>query len=133
MVRGQPGTAQEGAEDAADFVFIPVTDAQGDDRNQRGTHWSLLLLDRRNRNSPIAYHYDSAGDYNAAAAERVARGVGARVIRMGMAQQQNNYDCGVFLLEAARTLIGQLTRGQPPRDLDNLVADRRVLQARLRS
>ncbi|WP_457813077.1 Ulp1 family isopeptidase (plasmid) [Sinorhizobium meliloti] len=133
MVRGQPGTAQEGAEDAADFVFIPVTDAQGGDPNQRGTHWSLLLLDRRNRNSPIAYHYDSAGDYNAAAAERVARGVGARVIRMGMAQQQNNYDCGVFLLEAARALIGQLTRGQRPRDLDNLVADRRALQARLRS
>ncbi|OOO46540.1 hypothetical protein BS630_23960, partial [Rhizobium laguerreae] len=130
MVRGQPGTAQEGAEDAADFVFIPVTDAQGGDPNQRGTHWSLLLLDRRDRNSPIAYHYDSAGDYNAAAAERVARGVGARVIRMGMAQQQNNHDCGVLLLEAARALIGQLTRSRPPRDLYDLVPDRRALQAR---
>ncbi|TBE59162.1 hypothetical protein ELH03_34080 (plasmid) [Rhizobium beringeri] len=113
-------------------MLIPVTDAQGGDRNQRGTHWSLLLLDRRDRNRPIAYHYDSLGDYHDAAAQRVAGTVGAaRVIRMGMAQQKNGRDCGVFLLEAAQALIGQLIRGQPPRDLDNLVPDRRALQARL--
>ncbi|WP_457813051.1 Ulp1 family isopeptidase (plasmid) [Sinorhizobium meliloti] len=142
-LRNEPHTAfasmirnQYGHDNAADFVFIPVSDAEGDEPNDEpdgGTHWSLLLLNRNDRNSPPeAYHFDSAGGYNSAAAEQVARRVGATtVIPMEMAQQQNGRDCGVFLLEAARTLIRQMAQGQPL-NAGNLNPDRRALQALLR-
>ncbi|TWI18180.1 hypothetical protein IQ15_07243, partial [Bradyrhizobium yuanmingense] len=41
--------------DTADFLFLPVNDASG---TNRGSHWSLLLVDRRDRKRPVAYHYD---------------------------------------------------------------------------
>lgn len=47
--------------DTADFLFLPVNDASPADLNRRGTHWSLLFVDRRDRSGPLAYHYDSAG------------------------------------------------------------------------
>lgn len=47
--------------DSADFLFLPVNDASATDLNRRGTHWSLLLVDRRDREGPVAYHYDSSG------------------------------------------------------------------------
>lgn len=47
--------------DVADFLFLPVNDASATDLDRRGTHWSLLLVDRRDRASPVAYHYDSPG------------------------------------------------------------------------
>ncbi|MGL3104355.1 Ulp1 family isopeptidase [Bradyrhizobium sp. BR 1432] len=43
--------------DTADFLFLPMNDA--DRLNQRGNHWSLLFVDRRDRQRPVAYHYDS--------------------------------------------------------------------------
>ncbi|MGY3619194.1 Ulp1 family isopeptidase [Bradyrhizobium sp. USDA 10063] len=44
--------------DSADFLFLPVSDAHATDPNLRGNHWSLLLVDRRDRERPVAYHYD---------------------------------------------------------------------------
>ncbi|MCS0463827.1 hypothetical protein [Rhizobium sp. T136] len=119
--------------DTADFVFLPVSDANVEVADG-GTHLSLLLIDRVDRNRPVAYHYDSAGAgaLNSAFAEQLARAVGATLTQMGMAQQQNDRGCGVFLLEAARALIGQLAQRQPPANLDDLAADRRALQHRLR-
>jgi len=50
-----------------------------------------------------------------------------------MAQQQNGYDCGVFVLDATRTLVRRLAEGQQPEQLrlDNIVADRQALRGRL--
>ncbi|SFL25497.1 hypothetical protein SAMN04488498_1921, partial [Mesorhizobium albiziae] len=47
--------------DTAEFVFLPVNDASAADPYRRGDHWSLLLIDRRARERPVAYHYDSIG------------------------------------------------------------------------
>ncbi|CDX60458.1 hypothetical protein MPL3365_380014 [Mesorhizobium plurifarium] len=53
-----------------------------------------------------------------------------------MAQQDNDYDCGVFVLDATRALTARLAEAEPPTGrplhLDTLVADRQALLGRLR-
>ncbi|MBB4188989.1 hypothetical protein GGE07_005668 [Sinorhizobium terangae] len=121
--------------DTADFLFLPVSDASAADPERRGSHWSLLLLDRRDRARPVAYHYDSARGYNSEPAAMLARQLGARLNPARMAQQQNEYDCGVFVLDGTRALVRRLAQNaQPPvLHLDDLVANRRALQNRLRA
>ncbi|MBM2715381.1 hypothetical protein JQK88_30090 [Mesorhizobium caraganae] len=49
-----------------------------------------------------------------------------------MAQQQNGYDCGLFVLDGTRELTRRLAEQSRPRlNLENLVTDRRALQQRL--
>lgn len=73
-------------EDTADFLFLPVSDASLTDIDRRGSHWSLLLVDRSHRESrPVAYHYDSARAYNDRPAARLAARLGAILERPGMA------------------------------------------------
>ncbi|MGY3582746.1 hypothetical protein ACVIGB_008188 [Bradyrhizobium sp. USDA 4341] len=62
--------------DTADFLFLPVNDASPTDPKRRGSHWSLLLVDRRNRNNPDNYHYDSARGRNGRPAATLAARVG---------------------------------------------------------
>ncbi|MCA1455190.1 hypothetical protein I6F35_18505 [Bradyrhizobium sp. BRP22] len=118
--------------DTANFLLLPVNDGGTDGG---GTHWSLLLVDRRAPQSMVAYHYDSGGRGNRAVAEELTARLGARLRIAPMAQQQNGYDCGVFLLDATRALVGRLAQGQWPEQLqlDNLVADRQALGNRLRA
>ncbi|WP_245331191.1 Ulp1 family isopeptidase [Mesorhizobium sophorae] len=119
--------------DTADFLFLPVNNAHVSDPNQRGSHWSLLFVDRSDRQKPVAYHYDSAQGYNARPAEQLAGRLGARLESPLMAQQQNSYDCGVFVVDGMRELVRRLAQGGHSIHLDQLVADRQALQNRLRS
>ncbi|MGC5845129.1 hypothetical protein PU724_32730, partial [Mesorhizobium abyssinicae] len=66
-------------------------------------------------------------------AAQLARRLGACLEPVRMTQQQNGYDCGVFVLDGTRALVGRLgQRGQPARlHLDNLDIDRQALQNRL--
>ncbi|MCA1442181.1 hypothetical protein I6F07_18590 [Ensifer sp. IC4062] len=54
-----------------------------------------------------------------------------------MAQQQNSYDCGVFVVDGTRALVSILAQEElpahEPLNLDNLVADRQGLLVRLRT
>ncbi|WP_082637339.1 Ulp1 family isopeptidase [Bradyrhizobium retamae] len=119
--------------DIADFLFLPVSDASPTDRARRGDHWSLLLIDRRDRERPVAYHYDSARGFNDRPAQRLAERLGANLHAASMRQQNNGYDCGVFVVDGTRALVGRLAvRRQVDLNLDNLVVDRRALQNRLR-
>ncbi|NEJ82709.1 hypothetical protein GR268_40070 [Rhizobium leguminosarum] len=115
----------------ASFVFLPVNNAG---TGPGGTHWSLLLVDLRGR-PPVAYHYDSSGTLNGAIAQGLAARLGARLDRVRMAQQDNSYDCGVFVVDATRALAARLAEGErpgsPPLHLDTLVADRQALLDRL--
>jgi hypothetical protein len=119
--------------DTADFLFLPVNDASATDVDARGTHWSLLLVDRRDRDRPVAYHYDSAGGSNARHAAMFAARVGADLRDAPMRQQGNGYDCGVFVVDGTRELVRRLAgRRQADLNLGNLVVDRQALQNRLR-
>ncbi|MER8576829.1 zeta toxin family protein [Mesorhizobium sp. M1374] len=115
----------------ASFVFLPVNNAG---TGAGGTHWSLLFVDLRGR-QPVAYHYDSFGTLNSAIAQGLAARLGARLDRVQMAQQDNAYDCGVFVVDATRALAAQLAEGERPGSqplhLDTLVADRQALLDRL--
>ncbi|WP_229192741.1 Ulp1 family isopeptidase [Bradyrhizobium brasilense] len=120
--------------DTADFLFLPVNDASATDLNRRGSHWSLLLVDRRDRGRPIAYHYDSALRYNDRPAAMLAERVGANVQDAPISQQRNDYDCGVFVVDGTWALVSRLAAGpQPNLNLKNLVVDRQALQNRLRA
>ncbi|WP_349643560.1 Ulp1 family isopeptidase [Bradyrhizobium genosp. SA-3] len=119
--------------DTADFLFLPMNDASATDLNHRGSHWSLLLVDRRDRNNPVAYHYDSSKGHNDSPAAMLAQRVGANLQNAPIRQQRNGYDCGVFVLDGTRALARRLAgRRQPDLNLSNLVGDRQALQNRLR-
>ncbi|WP_342723517.1 Ulp1 family isopeptidase [Bradyrhizobium sp. B097] len=125
-------------DDTADFLFLPVNDASATDPNLRGGHWSLLLVDRRARQSPVAYHYDSSGTFHSALAAQLAERLGANLLPVSMAQQQNGYDCGVFVVDGTRALVRRIAQGQRQRatvilDLNDLVVDRQALLNRLRT
>ncbi|WP_234706750.1 Ulp1 family isopeptidase [Sinorhizobium sp. PC2] len=121
--------------DTADFLFLPVNDAPAP--NRRGSHWSLLFVDRRERARPIAYHYDSILGHNDQPAAQLAQRLGAPLESARMAQQQNSYDCGVFVVDGTRALVSILAQEERPEHeplhLDNLVADRQGLLVRLRT
>ncbi|WP_430650218.1 Ulp1 family isopeptidase [Bradyrhizobium lablabi] len=114
----------------ANFLLLPVNDGEA---GGGGTHWSLLLVDRRLPERIHAYHYDSGRDKNRAVAEELGARLGACLRIAAMAQQQNGFDCGVFVLRATRTLVRRLAEGQRPEELhlDNIAADRQALRDRL--
>ncbi|MCP3463572.1 Ulp1 family isopeptidase [Bradyrhizobium sp. CCGUVB23] len=121
--------------DTADFLFMPVSDASASDPARRGTHWSLLLVDRRNRQSPVAYHYDSRWGGNDRHAAMLAARLSAPLQPASIRQQENDFDCGVFVVDGTRALVARLvqTNGQHIAHLDDVVPDRRALQIRLRN
>ncbi|MCK1546169.1 hypothetical protein IVB12_30560 [Bradyrhizobium sp. 179] len=121
--------------DTADFLFVPVNDASATDRHRRGTHWSLLFIDRSDRGRPVAYHYDSFLGYNDKLAKMLAQRLGTRLEPVRMTRQGNGWDCGVFVVDGTRALVRRLAQRRPPAvlHLDNLVADRQQLQRRLRT
>ncbi|SDE69471.1 Ulp1 protease family, C-terminal catalytic domain [Bradyrhizobium brasilense] len=133
--RRYQGLIDRNGNDTADFLFLPMNDA--DRPNQRGSHWSLLFVDRSNRQRPVAYHYDSILGYNEDRAAKLAKRLGVSLSPADMAQQENSYDCGVFVVDGTRALVRRLAQGERPEHeplhLDNLVANRQCLQDRLRA
>ncbi|QOZ23997.1 XopAD/skwp family type III secretion system effector [Bradyrhizobium sp. CCBAU 51753] len=117
--------------DTANFLLLPVSDGGA---GGGGTHWSLLLVDRRVPQRIRAYHYDSSRDRNRVAAEQLGAQLGVRRLETAaMPEQPNGYDCGVFVLDATRTLVSGLAQGQQPEalHLGNIVANRQALRNRL--
>ncbi|WP_258599087.1 Ulp1 family isopeptidase [Mesorhizobium sp. AR07] len=96
----------------------------------------MLFLDLRRR-EPVAYHYDSSSGLNSTIARQLAARLGARSQPVRMVQQDNDYDCGIFVLDATRALATRLAQaerpGREPLHLDTLVSDRQALQHRLRT
>ncbi|MER9045319.1 C48 family peptidase [Mesorhizobium sp. M0817] len=124
--------------DTADFLFVPVSDG-GKTLAERGKHWSLLFVDRSDRERPVAYHYDSVSGWHDPLAKKLAKNLGVsletRVDSPRIAQQRNEVDCGVHVVDGTRALVGRLQRWQPDLpdvNLNNLVVNRQALQTRLR-
>ncbi|XIA63714.1 Ulp1 family isopeptidase [Bradyrhizobium sp. TZ2] len=121
--------------DTADFLFVPVNN--GGAGLEDGSHWSLLLVDRREPEGMVAHHYDSSKKQsNKTCANQLAERLGAKLKTASMAIQRNGWDCGVFVVDATRALVGRFAEGRRPEDellhLGNLVADRQALRDRLR-
>lgn len=98
------------------FVFLAIND-QEDSESAGGNHWSLLVYAR---NIDAFVHFDSAS-YNRSDADRVARKVAPflsssnsfsspRFIESSLAAKQtNSFDCGMFLITHAETILERLT------------------------
>ncbi|MER8937822.1 Ulp1 family isopeptidase, partial [Mesorhizobium opportunistum] len=119
--------------DTADFLFVPVSDA-GTTLEERGTHWSLLFVDRSDRERPVAYHYDSFKGCNDTLAGDLAKNLGASLdtSSLRIAQQSNERDCGVYVVDGTRALVGRLQSQPDDLNLNNLAVNRQALQTRLR-
>ncbi|KAK6176328.1 hypothetical protein SNE40_014632 [Patella caerulea] len=91
------------------FVFLAVNDNE-DSNNVGGTHWSLLVYIRSKQEF---HHFDSANHTNEHIAKKLAyrlqpfvhapRGR-MKFIEMDSPQQDNCYDCGIYVISIAEHL-----------------------------
>lgn len=79
------------------FVFLCLSDCSAADRDDGGSHWSLLFLDITDNK---AYHFDSMQSMNNKTALIVAKnlGVTSQVIEMPCIQQKDTFECGIHVL-----------------------------------
>jgi sentrin-specific protease 8 len=95
-----------------DIIFLPINDSDGIDS---GTHWSLLIYWKKGNSF---YHYDSIGCSNDMMAryckDRIAELVGssmtATFVPIDTPQQQNGYDCGVYVIAIAKLIASRLVQ-----------------------
>ncbi|XP_071082261.1 sentrin-specific protease 8-like [Haliotis cracherodii] len=91
------------------FVFLAVNNNNSCDQ-VGGSHWSLLVYVR---SSQEFRHYDSAGHSNEAIAKKLAYRLQPHVhapygrmkfVEMDCPQQQNGYDCGMYVISVSEHL-----------------------------
>ena len=94
---------------AAKSLALFAVNSQRDPSRAGGSHWSLLVYSRRNT---AFYHLDSAQGANESEARALAAAVttGDKPVTFheleetASRQQDNSYDCGVFLLANAENM-----------------------------
>ncbi|XP_029201653.2 sentrin-specific protease 8-like isoform X1 [Acropora millepora] len=89
------------------LVFFAVNDSDST-HSAGGSHWSLLVYERQ-RN--IFHHYDSFSSHNSPAARSLAKKMepflaakSSHFVEDRCPQQENGYDCGVYLICFAEEL-----------------------------
>jgi len=109
-----------------ELVLLPVSDHDEPDA-AGGTHWSLLAFYRLGREEHF-YHFDSLGNINFEAAQRLARRVApllgareARVLVGPTPRQQNGYDCGMYAIVIAELCAGHV--GEAVETVGGLIAE----------
>lgn len=81
-----------------DYIFCCVSDSLNPGKDDSGSHWSLLILDKTNSK---AYHLDSLAKTNLASAQIVALNLGTKLdsfVEVPCVQQSNNFECGLNVL-----------------------------------
>ncbi|XP_054267421.1 sentrin-specific protease 8-like [Macrosteles quadrilineatus] len=94
-----------------DFIFMAVNDSG---KSAGGSHWSLLVY---NRLENKFYHLDSSSHTNYQPALKLARNVGnyfspsseVNLEEMTSLQQDNSYDCGIYLICNLENLAHHVT------------------------
>lgn len=94
-----------------DFIFMAVNDSG---KSAGGSHWSLLVY---NRLENKFYHLDSSSHTNYQPALKLARNVGnyfspsseVDLEEMTSLQQDNSYDCGIYLICNLENLAHHVT------------------------
>ncbi|VDI64938.1 sentrin-specific protease 8 [Mytilus galloprovincialis] len=98
------------------FVFLPVNDNENAE-TAGGSHWSLLVYIRSKQEFR---HYDSCSRHNEDIAKKLAYKIQPHVhapmgrmkfIEMDGPQQENGYDCGVYLIATVEHLCKELCEG----------------------
>lgn len=87
------------------YVFLCISDCSVANKQDSGSHWSLLFFDKLNK---IAYHLDSLQTMNKPSAEIVASNLGIKpacVIDVPCTQQQNSFECGLHVLANAKYIV----------------------------
>jgi sentrin-specific protease 8 len=99
--------------DLKSYIFFPVNNNEADEEG--GSHWSLLVFARPDNSF---FTFDSVDTQNSRAATRlydVLRLVldcpDAQNINLPTAQQQNYYDCGIFVLRYVEIIVSHIIRG----------------------
>lgn len=95
------------------YIFVPINDSNGVSNTTSGTHWSLLVFSKA---TGKYYYFDSCGSYNYSAAEKTAKalnkvlGNDEKIVieTCTTPQQNNNKDCGIYLILITETLLAQL-------------------------
>lgn len=116
-----------------DFLFFPLNDC--DSIEAGGSHWSLLIYSRREE---MCYHFDSSCNINSSVAKKFARNVikyflgkqEARYTEMNCPQQNNSYDCGLFVLCLADVISKYVLRASKITNCDCSVVTKMVPQKR---
>jgi sentrin-specific protease 8 len=95
---------------AAQVVLFAVNNNPDVQQPEGGSHWSLLAYSAADC---TFWHYDSAAGSNQQAARRVFQAAappGAKLVDQATPQQQNGYDCGIYVLAIARLLCQRHAR-----------------------
>jgi len=98
-------------------MFIPVNDNRS--FQSGSTHWSLLVYLAEDH---IFLHFDSSRNHNydvaLAVAEKFALVVGAEgpaeVTKVDCPQQENGYDCGMYVILNAHAFTSAFLEGNDP-------------------
>lgn len=84
------------------FVFLCVSDCSDASKDDSGSHWSLMFIDR---SRSTAYHFDSLQPLNKASAQIVATNLGIKskdIIEVPCIQQKQSFECGIHVLANAK-------------------------------
>ncbi|MGI4795410.1 MAG: Ulp1 family isopeptidase [Janthinobacterium lividum] len=89
------------------FIVVPLSNAGLRQGADAGSHWTLLLVDRRNLENVRSFHFNSRSAL-AMPAEQVSALLGAKMIEVDTPQQANGYDCGPHVLATAQLFTAGL-------------------------
>ncbi|XP_011867158.1 PREDICTED: sentrin-specific protease 8-like [Vollenhovia emeryi] len=112
-----------------DFVFFPLNDC--DSNEAGGSHWSLLIYSHTEQ---MCYHFDSSGGINDFSATKLARKVTKyflekqerKYTEMKCPQQNNNYDCGLYVLCLADVISRHAIRNSKVNECDCSIVTKMV-------
>ncbi|XP_060816849.1 sentrin-specific protease 8-like [Bombus pascuorum] len=99
-------------------ILFPLNNCDKKD-TAGGTHWSLLIFCKGDK---TCYHFDSAKGYNGSIASQFAENVmscvldknepNKRFVEVNSPQQDNGYDCGVYVLCLADIITNHILKNE---------------------